>query len=80
MDEYDQFDLEYAKRLIIRGLLGATIATILSAIAYLLVLPENAFRIFKGVSSDSGDRRVHKVLEWPESQPQAWQFNQFSLR
>ncbi len=49
MDEYDQFDIEYAKRLILRGLIGAGIAIILSAIAYLLVLRENAFRIFKGV-------------------------------
>ncbi|NVM03519.1 MAG: hypothetical protein HWN67_14415 [Candidatus Helarchaeota archaeon] len=55
MDEYDQFDLEYAKHLIIRGLLGAVIATILSAIAYLLVLPENAFRIFKGVTQFQQD-------------------------
>lgn len=49
MDEYDQFDIEYAKRLILRGLIGAGLAIILSAIAYLLVLRENAFRIFKGV-------------------------------
>ncbi|MFX0133652.1 MAG: hypothetical protein ACFFDN_08410 [Candidatus Hodarchaeota archaeon] len=50
MDEYDQFDIEYAKRLILRGLLGACLAAILSGICYLVILPENAFRIFKGVT------------------------------
>ncbi|MFX1449563.1 MAG: hypothetical protein ACFFCM_01900 [Promethearchaeota archaeon] len=55
MDEYDQFDLEYAKRLILRGLIGAALAIVLSAICYLLILPENAFRIFRNVTQIQQD-------------------------
>jgi len=49
MDETDQFDIEYTKRLLIRGFIGCCISVILCFIAYLLILPENAFRVFKGV-------------------------------
>jgi hypothetical protein len=49
MDEYDQFDIEYGAKLIIRGAIGTVIAGGLCAIAYLVILQSNALRIFRQI-------------------------------
>jgi len=49
LNEYDQFDIEYTSKLLFRGFIGFVVAVVLCFIAYLLVLQDNAFRVFKGI-------------------------------
>lgn len=53
MDEYDQFDIEYTGKLLLRGFIGFVIAAGLSFIFFLMILYENAFRIFKNITQFS---------------------------